>query len=115
MDLFEEISWKDFEKIELRVGTILEADDLAGAKKPAHKLKIDFGTDIGVRQSSAQITDLYTREELIGRQIVGVLNFPPKLIAGFKSEVLVTGFPDADNRVVLTCPDRFVPNGSKLF
>ena len=112
---FNEITWDDFEKIELRVGTIVKADDLPEAKKPAYKLTIDFGPDIGTRKSSAQITDLYPKEELIGMQVVAVINFPPKKIAGFTSEVLVTGFDDGEGNVVLARPERPVPDGAKLF
>ena len=111
----EQISWEEFERVELRVGTIVEVGILEKARKPAYTLKIDFGDDIGLRQSSAQITDLYDKEELIGKQIVGVVNFPPKRISGFVSEVLVTGFLDNENRVVLAVPDKPVPNGQKLF
>ncbi|MEZ5357556.1 MAG: tRNA-binding protein [Candidatus Zixiibacteriota bacterium] len=111
----QEITWDEFKKVELRVGTILTAEPLDGARKPAYKLTIDFGSEIGIRQSSAQITERYTTDELIGRQIIGVVNFPPKRIAGFKSEVLVTGFPDTDSNVILAVPDKPVPNGRKLF
>ena len=111
MDL---ISWADFERVELRVGTIVEADDFPEARKPAYKLTIDFG-EFGVRRSSAQITDLYTKEQLVGRQVLAVLNFPPKQIANFRSECLTTGVPDAMARVVLLSPDQVVPNGAKLF
>lgn len=110
-----EIGWDEFEKVDLRAGTIIEAEPLRGARKPAYTLKIDFGGGIGIRQSSAQITERYTVDELIGRQIIAVVNFPPKRIAGFKSEVLVTGFADADGCVVLAVPDKPVPNGQKLF
>jgi tRNA-binding protein len=108
------IEWSDFEKVELRVGTIVEVNEFPEARKPAWKLKIDFGTDIGLRKSSAQITDLYTAEELLGRQIVAVVNFPPRQIGPMRSECLVTGFHREDGAVVLARPDSDVPNGAKL-
>lgn len=111
MDL---ITWADFERVELRVGTILEVDTFPEARKPAYKLTIDFG-EFGVRRSSAQITDLYTKEQLVGKQVLAVLNFPPKQIANFRSECLTTGVPDDLDRVVLLSPDQVVPNGAKLF
>lgn len=110
----QEISWNDFEKVELRVGTIIQVEDFPEAKKPAYKLTIDFG-EFGVKKSSAQITKLYTKEQLLGRQIVGVINFPPKQIGPFISECLTTGFADEEGNVVLTQPERKVPNGSKIF
>lgn len=110
----ETIDWNDFEKVELRVGTIVEAEDFPEARKPAYKLKIDFGDEIGMRKSSAQITDIYTREELVGRQIVAVVNFPAKQIGPMRSECLVTGFHRQDGAVVLARPDGEVPNGAKL-
>lgn len=109
-----QIDWSEFERVELRVGTVLEATEFPQARKPAWKLRIDFGPEIGVKVSSAQITALYSREDLVGRQIVAVVNFPPKQIGPFRSEVLVTGFHDADGRVVLAMPERAVPNGTKL-
>jgi len=109
-----EISWLDFEKVDLRVGTIMEVYDFPEARKPAYQLHIDFGKDIGTRKSSAQITTLYTKEELIGRQIVAVVNFPKKQIGKFMSECLVTGFANENGDIVLTSVERKVPNGAKL-
>ena len=107
------ITWNDFEKVELRAGTVLEVADFPEARKPAYKLKVDFG-EFGVKWSSAQITKRYTKEELPGKQIVGVINFPKKQIANFMSEFLVTGFADENGDIVLTSVDKPVPNGSKL-
>jgi tRNA-binding protein len=109
----ETISWNDFEKVELRAGTILEAHDFPKAKKPAFKLKIDFG-EFGIKWSSAQITKHYTKEGLVGRQVVAVINFPKKQIADFMSECLVTGFADENRDIVLTSLDKIVPNGARL-
>jgi len=108
------ISWADFERVELRVGTITEVKDFPEARKPAYKLTIDFG-EFGIRRSSAQITDLYTKEQLVGRQVLAVTNFPKKQIANFFSECLTTGVPDESGRVVLLSPDSMVPNGARLF
>lgn len=110
----ETISWADFEKVELRVGTIVSVEDFPEARKPAFNLKVDFGAEIGVKKSSAQITDLYGKEDLIGRQVLAVINFPPKQIGPARSECLVTGFQQEDGAVVLARPDSEVPNGAKL-
>lgn len=110
----EQITWNDFEKAELRAGTILEVQEFPEARKPAYKIKADFG-EFGIKWSSAQITKHYSMEELVGRQIIGVLNFPPKQIARFISEFLVTGFPDENGDIVLASVERRVPNGVKLF
>lgn len=108
------ISWNDFEQVELRVGTITRADSFPEARKSAYKLTVDFGEEIGRLNSSAQITDLYAPEELVGKQVVAVVNFPPKQIGPFMSECLVTGFYRDDGQVVLAVPDREVPDGAKL-
>ena len=108
------ITWQDFEKVELRVGTILSVEEFPEARKSAYKLVIDFGPEIGIKKSSAQITTHYKQEELVGKQILGVVNFPKKQIGPFVSEVLTTGFVLADGSVILAQPERAVPNGSKL-
>jgi tRNA-binding protein len=110
----KEIQWSDFERVELRAGTIVSAEAFPEARVPAYKLLIDFGPDIGHKKSSAQITDLYTVEELVGKQVIAVVNFPPKQIGPFLSECLVTGFHRDDNSVVLASVDSEVPNGAKL-
>ncbi len=109
----EEINWAYFEQVELRVGTILEVFDFPEARKPAYNVKVDFG-EFGVKMSSAQITKHYTKEDLLGKQIVGVINFPKKQIGNFRSEFLVTGFADENGDIALTAVDKKVPNGSKL-
>jgi len=108
------ISWNDFEKVELRVGTVLSVDEFPEARNPAYKLSIDFGDEIGIRKSSAQITVHYQADELVGRQIIAVVNFPKKQIGPFMSECLVTGFADENGDIVLAQVERGVPNGARL-
>jgi tRNA-binding protein len=110
-----EISWKDFEKVDVRVGRVVAAEPFPEARKPSIKLLVHFGPEVGEKRTSAQLTAHYTVEDLVGRQVVAVVNFPPKRIAGFKSEVLVLGVPDEADEVVLLSPDRDVPPGGRMF
>ena len=110
-----EISWEDFEKVDVRVGTVVEAEPFPEARKPSIKLKVDFGPEVGTRKTSAQLTSHYEPEGLVGKQVVAVVNFPPKRIAGFESEVLVLGVPDGNEDVVLLAPDHEVPPGGRMF
>jgi tRNA-binding protein len=109
------ITFADFEKVDVRVGTILTVDDFPEARKPAYKLTIDFGPEIGTKKSSAQITTHYQKHDLIGKQVLAVVNFPPRQIGPFMSEVLTLGLPDGQGNVVVIQPERAVPNGGKLF
>ena len=109
-----QIDWNDFDKVELRIGTVVEVEPFPEARKPAWKLTVDFGDDTGVKRASAQITDLYSAQELVGKQVLGVVNFPPKQIGPFMSECLVTGFVRDDGSVVLAVPDKPVGNGLRL-
>ncbi|WP_220203392.1 tRNA-binding protein [Reticulibacter mediterranei] len=109
------ITYNDFVKVDIRVGKILQAEDFPQARKPAYKLTIDFGSEIGVKKSSAQITKHYTKEELVGKLILAVVNFPPKQIGPFRSEVLVLGVPDEEENVVLLTPDKAVPIGGRMY
>ncbi len=110
-----EISFDDFMKVDVRKGTVVRAEPYPEARKPAIKMWVDFGDEIGVKQSSAQVTVHYTPETLVGKSVMGVVNFPPRQIGKFISEVLVLGVPDADGAVVLMTPDKDVPNGGRLF
>ncbi|MEJ7840787.1 MAG: tRNA-binding protein [Rubrobacter sp.] len=110
-----EIGWEDFEKVDIRTGRVVAAEPFPGARKPAIKLTVDFGQEIGEKRTSAQLTTHYEPGGLVGRQVVAVVNFPPKRIAGFKSEVLVLGVPDESGEVVLLSPDRGVPLGGRMF
>ena len=109
-----EISWQDFAKVDMRIGTILAAETFPEARNPAYKLRVDFGEEIGIKKSSAQITAFYQPEELIGKQVMAVINFPPKQIGPMKSECLVMGAYNENNEVVLMHPERPLPNGSKI-
>jgi len=111
----EQISFDDFLKVDIRVGTIVACDDFPEARKPAYKLRIDFGPEIGVKKSSAQITELYQRDAVIGRQVAAVVNFPPRQIGPFMSEVLVLGFPRDDGAVAMITVDPPVPDGGRMF
>ena len=110
----ELITWNDFEKLEIRVGQVIEVNDFPKARKPAYKLLIDFGEELGIKNSSAQITHHYTKENLLNKQVIAVINFPPKQIAGFISECLVLGIYDENNDVILLKPERLVKNGQKI-
>lgn len=109
------ISYEDFEKVDIRVGRIIEALDFPEARKPAYRLRIDFGPEIGIKTSSVQITKHYSKKELLGRQVIAVVNFPPKKIGPFMSEVLTLGLPDANSDVVLLTPTHEVPIGGRMF
>ena len=109
-----EISWEQFEAVEMRAGTVLAVEDFPQARKPAFKITVDFGADLGIRRTSAQVTNLYSKEELVGRQVLGVVNFPPKQIGPVRSEFLLAGFYRDDGAVVLAVPERPVQNGARL-
>jgi tRNA-binding protein len=109
------LSFDDFQKVDIRVGRIIRAEDFPQARKPAYKLTIDFGSEVGAKRSSAQLTHRYTKEELEGRLVIAVVNFPPRQIGPFLSEVLTLGVPDADGAVVLLAPDADVPLGGRMF
>ena len=115
MSISDPITYAAFEAVDIRVGTIVAAEPYPEARKPAIKLRIDFGAEIGVKSSSAQITDHYAPETLVGRQVAAVVNFPPRQIGTFMSQVLTLGFPDADGKVVLIGPSMPVPDGGRLF
>ena len=108
------LEWSDFQKVELRVGTIIDVEGFPEARNPSFIIKVDFGDEIGIKKSSAQITDLYTKESLVGKQVMAVTNFPPKQIGPIMSECLITGFHQKDGAVVLSIPDGDIPNGTRL-
>ncbi len=108
------ITYNDFLKVDIRVGKIVEVNDFPKARKPAYQLKIDFGEELGIKKSSAQVTDLYTKEDLLGKQIIAVVNFPPKQIANFMSEVLVLGLSDENGAIALLTSDKEVPLGNRM-
>lgn len=109
------INYDDFKKVDIRVGKIINVEDFAEARKSAYKLQVDFGPEIGIKKSSAQITKHYKKEEIVGKQIIGVVNFPPKQIGTYISEVLILGLPDENDDVVLVMPTKNIPLGGKLF
>jgi tRNA-binding protein len=109
-----DITWQQFEAVEMRAGTIVSVEDFPEARKPAYKIAVDFGPEIGVRRTSAQITAVYTKEDLLGRQVMGVINFPPKQIGPVRSEFLLTGFYREDGAVILAVPEQPVQNGARL-
>jgi tRNA-binding protein len=115
MDEDQKATYEEFTRIDVRVGQVMQAEPLTGARKPAYRLRIDFGPSIGIKQSSAQVTELYNPADLIGRQVLAVVNFAPKRIAGFASEVLVLGVPDEAGQVVLLQPERAVPLGGRMY
>ncbi len=108
------ISWEDFAQVDLRTGTIIRVEDFPAARKPSYKIWVDFGTEIGIKKTSAQLKTAYSKDKLLGKQIIGVVNFPPKQIADFMSEFLLTGFVQKDGKVVLAVPDKKMENGIKL-
>lgn len=108
------ITWEQFEKVEFRVGTVLEAEEFPEAHKPSYLLQVDFGPEIGTKKSSAQIKDLYSKNDLVGKQVIAVVNFPPKQIGPIMSECLITGFYREDGSVVLAIPDKKIQNGARL-
>ncbi len=110
----KEITWNEFETVELRVGTVIKVEDYPEARNPAYKITVDFGEAIGIKKSSAQVTDFYGKDELMGKQIIGVVNFPKKQIGKFMSEFLLTGFYDENKKVILAVPDKKIHNGAKL-
>jgi tRNA-binding protein len=113
--LMQYLTWEEFQRVKLKAGTIIDVQDFPEARKPAFKLKIDFGPEVGIKTSSAQVTDLYTKSDLLGRQVIAVVDLAPKRIGPVVSECLVTGFQGADGSVVLAVPEREVPNGARIF